>query len=65
MYYTWDSKFSKHEVITFFGEDATCSSEILIPTMPDYPTEMCLRLGGPHANCLNVITIESKKKINK
>ena len=33
--------------------------------MSDYPIEMCLRLGGPHANSLNVITIESEKKINK
>jgi hypothetical protein len=58
-------KFSKHEAVTFFGGDATCSSEILIPTMPDYPREIYLRLGGPHANSWNVITIESKKKINK
>jgi hypothetical protein len=43
-------KFSKHEAITYFGEDVSCSSEILIPTMPDYSIEMCLRLAGPHAN---------------
>ena len=65
MYYTRDLKFSKHGVLTFYREDVTCSSEILTHKMPDYPIEMCVRLGGPHANSLTVITIESKKIINK